>query len=270
MDDRKLSAPPAPKPASYARGGSGAINYWEAGVVPPQIQDTPSAATPESDAGLIELPTAVPTPSGASGQTATMPGVDAGHDPADLEQRDAAPRPPQRCPDLDEDGKLDCDQTLLTNPGFDADDRGWLIEDGTIGAWQHDDAYEKSDSGSLQVTNTLYAPDSSSKGFAGLYQCFSVDAGQEFLAAANVKADDHPESGTGGINVLFFDGPGCVGTPLGTVSAQTTATNGWRVVKTTLTAPEQARSVKVRIGVLKSFNVESFSVFIDNALFRAQ
>ena len=71
------------------------------------------------------------------------------------------------CPDLDGDGIADCQQTLVSNAGFDHATTGWGEERGSTVTWISMDAQDQSASGALSVVNgdnnvadgsTLYAP----------------------------------------------------------------------------------------------------------------
>ncbi len=107
-------------------------------------------------------------------------GHPAGRGPPDGGPADAGTEaPPTRCPDLDDNGKLDCDENLLVNAGFDQDLRGWSAETNTAQAFVTRDGQGRANSGAIAVTNAIGA-EAMGGTLGGSWQCLDARAMAEY------------------------------------------------------------------------------------------
>ena len=193
--------------------------------------------------------------SGASGAGAGTAGA-AGSNPA--------------CPDVDQDGKPDCQQTLVSNAAFDSTVSGWSVETTAEQAWGAGDAHDVTSSGSISVKSSLYY-ESDSFAMTGSFQCLPVVAAHRYQAAAELFiAFGQPSVGNGALGLLFYDGDNCTGATMGSTVAQSGMVDVWQPVEVAYEAPAGSKSVLLRLLAVKPMFESSFEVRFDNVLLREQ
>ena len=172
------------------------------------------------------------------------------------------------CPDLDGNGTLDCQETLVMNPGFDTNITSWSAETGVKLSWDaagDDDG--KAGSGALVVQNANVINGS---GFTleGALQCVPVTAATyDFAAQLSIA----PNQGYGAavLSLLYYASGDCSGGAVGAaVSDQVTATGVCEELSMSRSVPSGVGSVKVRLTALKPFQQAPFAVEFDNVLFK--
>ena len=189
---------------------------------------------------------------------------------------DAGVEAPLRCPDLDNNGKLDCDENLLVNAGFDQDLRGWVEEKNTAQAFVPRDAQGRAGSGAIAIINAISAEDPGST-LAGSGQCVEAKPQAHYQIRAQVLVEAG-QSGTdsaraAGVNIRFWNAPACAGDFVGAAAlplAPETPFDVWRLVSGQATAPAGAKSMTVRLAAAKSFKQPPFRVLVDNVLVRIE
>ena len=184
--------------------------------------------------------------------------------------------PAARCPDLDGNGKLDCDETVLVNASFDEDLRGWTAEPNVGQSFVARDARNRPGSGALAVTNATSA-EADGGTMGGSRQCLDARGGARYRTEAQVLVEGGQPGNdplrAAAINVQFWSAPGCLGelvhaftTPL----APESPADVWRKVGGTASAPTSARSMAVRLVAAKSYRGPPFRVLMDNVLLRTE
>ncbi len=176
------------------------------------------------------------------------------------------------CPDLDNNGTSDCQESMAVNSGFHASADYWTVEDFMTQAWGAiRDAAGNSASGGLGVTNaSVVDVDGMTEG--GSRQCVRVTAGIAYRLALQAFIPSGQGSGSGSASVRFYASTNCVGTASGFwQTGQLGDTNGWRTIEgTTTPAPVGAQSMMLRLVALKSFRNPAFTIFFDNVLLKPQ
>ncbi|HTA89556.1 MAG TPA: hypothetical protein VK745_08270 [Polyangiaceae bacterium] len=203
---------------------------------------------------------------------ATHPlGTDSGTDgaPSEIVPTEAAPPVLADCPDLDQDGVPDCQQTLVQNPSFQVDDSGWLVEQNVAAAWSQSDAQAHADSGSLRIESTLVS-DLSGLTTVGVHQCLTVtQAGYEAYAELLVPGSQRTV-GTAGIELDFFASADCSGDTLDERASDTTGVaDTWQLLSLQVDTPEGSRSISVRLMTAKPFVAAPFAALFDDVLVKA-
>jgi hypothetical protein len=171
------------------------------------------------------------------------------------------------CPDLDQDSIPDCQESLLRNPAFDVDDSSWLAEPDVLQTWLEMDAHGRVASGSLSVENTLVLA-SDGLVFRGSGECIAIPGGQTYRLMAEVLLQSGQDpSGSGAINVTFHETQYCSGDTISAATSNLASTfDAWNVLSCTATAPVSARSMNVRLVVLKSFTANPVTALFDDVL----
>jgi hypothetical protein len=212
---------------------------------------------------------------GASGTSAWAgsTGFDAGAD-ADA---DAAPAPLPIC-DYSAAVDAGCD-TLVSNPGFATDTTGWDAEMPSVSmTWNPSDATATKDSGSLSVVNALSG---SANGYAdrGAAQCLPTTPGQAYGFAADVFIPEGQGAGLDGgsfdasaeLTIIFYTMAGCAGySTSGGISDVSTDAGAWAHREGHAVAPQDAKSMSVRLTTLKNFQQFTFEAHFDNVLVKAE
>jgi hypothetical protein len=176
--------------------------------------------------------------------------------------------PPTKCPDLDVNGVLDCDETLAVNATFDSDVLPWIGETAIVTKWHETDAHGITESGALSVENQT-DQDQTGASLLAARQCIRVDGDAVYNFAVEVSVPSESENTQGGMILYFYEGAACTGnladTPLVTnfVSAPE-----WTVAQKTYLTPASAESVMVRLVAQKMFRDPPRKVFYDNVLVR--
>ena len=178
-----------------------------------------------------------------------------------------------RCPDFNLNALPDCDETIVQNPTFEADDRLWqsdaniaLRRDGDV------DATNYPPSGSLSVELSLSNTNNSGTVTQGAWQCLPVVAGTRYDAGANVFIAGGQGEGLAGLMLLFYDGADCAPAPVGILGTKLSlkdTVDRWLTVSLQATAPNGAKSVRVLLTVQKPWPQPTLAALFDNVLFVA-
>jgi hypothetical protein len=173
------------------------------------------------------------------------------------------------CPDLNGNGVPDCTETLVMNPGFDADTTSWSAEPGVVLSWDGaGDLAQKAGSGALAVQSKSVVK---ADGWVmqGAFQCVPVEAGAMYDFAAQLSVGDNPGGGAGLLSLWFFGSSDCSGSLSGlALSDQVTATSMCEYVTMTRSAPAGAGSAAVRLVAVKPNAQAPLTVKFDNVLFK--
>jgi hypothetical protein len=270
-----------PQVLNMDRAGSFAATVdakaWADGKYPVSAVLCDGWAMNQQTLGEVQIGTPLPTPDAAAPDAATP---DAGATPdaagPDTGPVDAGVDAPLRCPDLDHNGKLDCDENLLVNAGFDQDLRGWTQETNTAQSFVARDGQHRAGSGAIAITNAIIEDDPGAT-LAGSGQCLDAKAQARYLIRAQVLvAAGQPGSDparAAGVNIRFWNAPGCAGDFVGAAVfplAPELPVEVWRTVSGQATAPAAARSMTVRLVAAKSFKQPPFRVLVDNPLVRIE
>ena len=177
---------------------------------------------------------------------------------------------PDGCADLDDDAISDCSETLLKNPAFQTDASQWTAEANTTIAWDARDMFGSLVSGSARVTSAG-AIDAPGDGFAAAEQCLPVSEGLILDIFANAYIDAGQALGRATISLWFFAQDDCQGASASDIfeTPEEFDTNKTITLHGTKLVGAQMRSVRVRLGVIKPFKAQTFSVRFDNLLVRA-
>jgi hypothetical protein len=174
------------------------------------------------------------------------------------------------CADLDQNGKPDCDETLLRNSRFDGDLASWVAEYGATTTWQPaPDALGGSPSGSMVVANANVVS-AVGTSMTGAAQCVHATTAANYFVAAQAKIAAGQGVGSAAVAVQFFPSPDCSGAATGAWSSPiTSATIAWTTLSGSVAAPAATGSLRVRVVALKQFSAPSFQVQFDNVLLKA-
>lgn len=172
----------------------------------------------------------------------------------------------ERCFDLDDNDVLDCDETLADNATFDDDAAGWSAENNADASWDAIDAGNRPDSGSLLVENTSTA-DAEGEGMTAASQCVEVTGGDTYDVIGMARVVNEETAGKGLLNVWYFSSEDCSGNVrAGFSSATAVSAERWSQVRIISSAPVNAASMLVRLGVQKPFREASAQVRFDDLL----
>ena len=173
------------------------------------------------------------------------------------------------CTDLDSDGVSDCTETLVENSAFKMDVAHWTAEPGVTIDWDAQDLLGAVDSGSAFVTSSG-ALDAPGDGIAAAAQCVPVSAGQVIDIAANALIDAGPVQGRTVLILWFFPTDTCGNAPVDVYKTSEEFATGKRITLRGTKAVDRTGSMLVRLGVVKPFKADSFSVRFDNVLIGAE
>jgi len=154
---------------------------------------------------------------------------------------------------------------VLVNPDFNLDTSGWAAESSVVLLFNAEDAEARSGSGSVDVTNTVFAVNVNSTSWAGGAQCVAVAADTTYALTAKAKVPSDRPTGSAGIDVRFFaSAEGCKDTATFGDPRFTTIPNGaWKDVAVTAKTPVGARFMLVRLIAVKAFYEPSLTVRFD-------
>jgi hypothetical protein len=172
-----------------------------------------------------------------------------------------------RCPDIDGNRVLDCDETLVENATFDRDTAGWLNEDDSELFWDDADAHEMGESGSLVVENRL-SVEQDGLVLLGARQCVPLTGGAVYHLAAEISVHDDTSDTQGGLQLLLYDGPDCSGAIIAAVASSFLRASDWNVTSLTYVTPTETASAALRLVVMKPFDAPARRVAFDNVLLR--
>jgi hypothetical protein len=172
------------------------------------------------------------------------------------------------CPDLDDNGIADCEETIVENPTFDVDVRGWEAEASLARAWDVRDARGDTESGALSTVNELILNETGNT-MGGARQCLPAWRDRVYSLATRVLIPEGQGDGKGGINVTFFGAENCADYLLsGETPTLAEAAGAWTVVRAQVKAPPAARSMFVRLVAEKPYSQAAFQVLFDDVLVR--
>ena len=184
--------------------------------------------------------------------------------------------PAMTCPDLDQNTVLDCTETLVSNPGFDVDIKGWSPEANGAISWESLDALGSNTSGSIRVENRGVAsgPDTGLI-YTGATQCVKVQPDHAYVIFAQMYSRE-PEgpmpmiSAYGSVVGRVFSSADCSGTPLHIETSAIYGTfDSWLTLQATVPAVTSAGSMLVELSVGKPTSVTGSAVLnFDNVLVR--
>lgn len=172
-----------------------------------------------------------------------------------------------RCPDLDGNDVLDCDETLAQNASFDESTASWTSESSLELTWAKDDAHDTEESGSLAAENQLVTQQEGSA-LLGARQCLSLSGKTTYLVAAEISVSEDAPEAQGGIQLLVNDAPDCAGAVLEVVTSNFVRGPEWSVSALSYASNERAKSAAVRLVALKPYRDSPGEVHFDNVLVR--
>lgn len=169
-----------------------------------------------------------------------------------------------RCPDLNENAVADCDETLVDNATFEADTENWNVEAPAAMHWEA--AAPDATSGVLVITHGGSGA-GEQPSMAGSFQCIAVDAEAHYRFLAETFIPEGQAGALSGISALFYGSSDCSGVRLGVINSPTQSrAGGWRVVHGSGQTPARARSLKLRLVVIKAEAEAATEVRFDNVL----
>lgn len=198
-------------------------------------------------------------PSGLAGQAGASEGGQAG------EGSGGAATFEDGCTDLNQNRVSDCTETLLLNPNFTADVTEWNSETGATITWDAMDLMGVAASGSALVTSSG-AVDAPGVSLVAASQCVSVEPGKTLEIYAQARTESGPVDGNAAISLWFFSTTSCGDSPSAVYQTDPIITGQTVVLQGTKEVPDTIFSMRVRLGVIKPFKAESFSVRFDNLL----
>jgi hypothetical protein len=171
------------------------------------------------------------------------------------------------CPDLDDNQVLDCEETIVGNASFDTDTAGWLNENDTELAWEHDDAMGQDDSGSLALESSTELDQDGSK-LVGVRQCFPVFGGGIYRFGAQTFVPAEAGTTHAGFQLIVYDSAQCAGTVVGIANSNTVKGAEWTPLMLPYEMPLAGRSCAFRLISVKPFRQPPATVYFDNILVR--
>jgi len=170
--------------------------------------------------------------------------------------------------DVDKNGVLDCEETLIKNGEFRTDTSGWNLEAEVTKEFFGLDADQSSSSGAVRVSNTLVA-DSPATTMSGISQCVAVVPGAKYLLFTQAFIPVGQGNGFAANSLFFFSNASCKGFLVDVFTSDTSSVlNTWTKSISRPVAPTTAQSVLVRLVVGKPFRQPGLQVLFDNVLFR--
>lgn len=175
------------------------------------------------------------------------------------------------CADLDGNGVLDCKETVLANPDFPSDILGWTTELEVAQTFVRDDGDGNMRSGAIAVSNGT-TRDIAGATMAGSRQCVAAASGAAYRLIAQTRIPGPKVDGvSAGVYIQYYRSVGCAGDPAGTYAGPLVdAVDAWRPVEGLATAPAGARSMSVRLVVVKPFRAAPARALFDNVLLKVQ
>lgn len=173
------------------------------------------------------------------------------------------------CPDLNHDDVPDCEQSLAKNGFFDNNFADWTPEVNIALDWEALDADSNGDSGSMGVQNSN-AANLDNLSLSGSSQCIELQGAGLYEVGASIYVDGSQQGkGSGGVNVAFYEASACAGATMigfGGTSPMVSATDEWKAAGFQADAPMNARSMSLRLVVLKAFKDPPVQVRFDNVV----
>jgi hypothetical protein len=174
---------------------------------------------------------------------------------------------PERCPDLDDNGVLDCDETILKNPAFDRDVASWSNDVDMELAWEDEDATGQAASGALGATSDFRVDQDGSK-LLGARQCFPVAPARVYEFGAQIFVPEDAGETRATVQLLVYDGPSCSGDIVDNKMSSDLvgASPDWQPARLTYLTPTSAKSINLRLISIKLFREDPVTVLFDNVL----
>jgi hypothetical protein len=174
---------------------------------------------------------------------------------------------PGRCPDLDDNGVLDCDETILKNPAFDKDVASWSNDVDMDLAWEDEDATGQDASGALAATSDFHLDQDGSK-LLGARQCFPVAPARVYEFGAQIFVPEDAGETRATLQLLVYDGPSCSGEIVHNKMSSDLvgASSDWQPARLTYLTPTSAKSINLRLISIKLFREDPVTVLFDNVL----
>lgn len=172
-------------------------------------------------------------------------------------------------------------ETLVDNPGFGKSIQtdGWEAEPLKVEIqWNAMDAMGNEDSGSIAVINTLYGMSEGITPGGGGLQCLPATPGTIYDMAADIyippgqgagsSKDEGPYVGVAGLSILFWPNDNCSLADRSLAPSYRSdlveTPDTWTRVEGDAVAPDNARSMAVRVRTVKPFQELSFTALFDN------
>jgi len=178
------------------------------------------------------------------------------------------------CPDLDQNGVMDCRESLLANPDFAVGATGWTAEFGVSQAAPGNAVTGTPASGAIAISNTNQSNTAGSS-MAGSAQCVPArpDVSYALFAEVLIPVDQNPMT-LAGAGLQSFLSPDCSGAPNSVVTpslvAVTASAGNWQEVHAMLPTPAGTASISVRLVVVKPFVQDVTQALFDNVLLKAR
>jgi hypothetical protein len=174
---------------------------------------------------------------------------------------------PERCPDLDDNGVLDCDETILKNPAFDRDVESWSNDVDMDLAWEDADATGQDASGALGATSEFRLDQDGSK-LLGARQCVPVAPARVYEFGAQIFVPEDAGETRATVQLLVYDGPSCSGDIVDNKMSSDLvgASPDWQPARLTYLTPTSAKSINLRLISIKLFREDPVTVLFDNVL----
>jgi len=175
-------------------------------------------------------------------------------------------------------------ETLVKNAGFASGIVSWTAEAATLSDWLNSDAAGSDQSGSLRVVNFLHGETDGVAPGASV-QCVAARAGRVYAVAGDVFIADGqgagieqgkgdgltapPYVGKAGFSLYFFRKSDCSEDSIGNADSGLIDQVGvWVHTEGSGKAPEQTRSMLVRLNTMMPFREFKFEARFDNILVR--
>ena len=163
------------------------------------------------------------------------------------------------------EGPLELGTTLGRWP-FDDGTKGWQAELGVEQRFSDEDAANASDSGSLEIVNTI-AGEGNEISTAGTSHCLPVHEGRTYHVSLAAYVDpDQPIAGAG-FALEFLNAEQCQGLLKGTSSLIVPSNGSWQRLARSLPAPPEAKTVLFRLVTNKLYKYPNLLARFDDVRF---
>jgi hypothetical protein len=154
---------------------------------------------------------------------------------------------------------------LVTNGTFDRNVASWVADAKVEQKWSKLDAAGEAASGSLVVTSSG-KEDVDGFAIAGTEQCVEVKDEAEYHFVAQVRFDADPGEGSAGVALWFFGEPDCRGAILDARTQVVTSPGAWLPAATDPPTAAGARSMALRLIVMRPYRTPTFSASFDDVV----
>lgn len=168
------------------------------------------------------------------------------------------------CIDADLNEIPDCDQEWILSATFDLDVQSFAVEPNIIADWDHADAGGDPLSGSLKVTNTVFAQ-LEGAAMAGVSRCVGALPSEYYRAFLRAHIPPEEQHVQANLSLFFYESKDCTGSAAASVqSTPLTTAPEWSVLQVESSATPRTQSVLLRIAVIKRFRDDPAVVFFDD------